>query len=269
MNIIKPFLSRLAIFFSLLASPISAHAAGGFDISNIFLTLVMDFSGLWISIAILVIVVAGFTLIVSEDEGAVDKAKKTIIAVLMGGIITTIILAIGPDTLVSWVFIVPGTVFDPTGTGATGLGLEAVGVGDWLTSMAAMLGIVIVIIGVVRAATSFGGDEAAYTNVRNVLLQVIIGLIIIGAARIFRDVFFVNHEPSALIALVSAKISIVFGFILLIAVAILVYAGFRMVISFGNEEDYSAAKSLAIRVVIGIAVILVSYSLVVIVANIL
>ena len=56
--------------------------------------------------------------------------------------------------------------------------------------------------------------------------------------------------------------------VLVIAVAIVIYAGFRMVMSFGNEDDYNNAKSLVFRVLIGILVLLISYSLVAIVVRI-
>lgn len=61
---------------------------------------------------------------------------------------------------------------------------------------------------------------------------------------------------------------IVLAIITTIAVAIIIYAGFRMVISFGNEEAFSSARSLAIRAAIGILIILISYTLVIIVATI-
>ena len=47
-----------------------------------------------------------------------------------------------------------------------------------------------------------------------------------------------------------------------VAVGILVYAGLRMVISYGKEDEFTAAKSLAIRVVVGLIVVLLSYVMV-------
>ncbi len=263
---------RLLAFGSLLSIPLPAAAAGGADISVMMLNLVTSFAPLWAFAATLVVITAGFTLVVSEEEGALDKARKTIMAVIAGGIITTIIITIGPVQFVNNFFNgatglgIPGTVLNTTPAG--NLGIEAEGVAGWLTAIAAMMGLFIIIIAVIRAVTSFGGDEAAYTNVRNSLLQVVIGLIIIGAAFLLKQVFFVDHEPSALIALLTEKIEIVLKFILIIAVGVLIYAGLRMVTSFGREEDYSASKSLIVRVAVGILVILLAYSLVVIVARI-
>ncbi len=267
MNLVKNPV-RLLLFGSCFSVPFPAFAAGGADISTIFVNLISAFAPLWGFIAFVAIVVAGLTLLLSQDEGAIDKAKKTIVAVMIGGVITVILLFFpgGPRGVIlsffSPVFSLGVNTFNFSGTT---IGLEAEGVSGWLTGMAAMIGIVIVIIAVLRAVTSFGGDEAAYTNVRSAILQILIGLMVISAAFIFKSVFFFTGEPSQLIAFVTSKVLIIFAFIALLAVGVLVYAGFRMVISFGREEDFTAARSLALRVVVGLFVIILSYTLVFIV----
>ena len=267
-------LYRLLIFGAFLATPTLSSAqtpaAGGSAIGDIFYALAGTFSFIWITVGALVIFISGFTLMISEQEGAIDKAKKSIVAVLIGGIIIEIIISIGSGNIISYLYRgVAGTNIDFTsGLNPGQFSIESEGVAGWLTAIAATLGLTMIIIAAVRAAGSLGGDEAAYTNVRLSLLHVIVGLIIIGGALAFKTAFFTAHEPSALILLVTGKIEIVLSFILLIAVAILVYAGFRMVASFGREEDYSSAKSLAIRVLVGILVILLSFSAVFIVAHI-
>lgn len=259
---------RLLVFWSLLCLPISASAAGGADISTIFVNLITAFAPLWGFIAFVAIVIAGLTLMLSQDEGAIDKAKKTVVAVMIGGVITVIFLFFpgGPQGVIlsffSPVFSLGVNTFNFSGTT---IGLEAEGVSGWLTGMAAMIGIVIVIIAVLRAVTSFGGDEAAYTNVRSAILQIIIGLMVISAAFIFKNVFFFTGEPSPLITFVTNKLLIVISFIATLAVGILVYAGFRMVSSFGREEDFTAARGLALRVFVGLLVIILSYVMVFIV----
>ena len=277
-------LRRLATLSALaVLVPTQAHAlTGGALISEQFASLITAFWPLWTTVAVLVIVIAGFTLMISHDENAIDKAKKTIIAVVIGGVITVVITAIGATNVISWVY--DGTYGRTFGTTfAPRFGLEAVGIANWITAMAAMVGILIIIITVVKAVASFGGDESAYGNTRTVILHVILGLILIGGAAIVNNVFFAipaivtgpdgityaisDGNPNPVIVLVKNKITIVLGFMTLIAVAILVFAGFRMVTSFGREEEYTAAKSLAGRVVVGLLVILISYSLVAVVAK--
>jgi chromate transport protein ChrA len=243
----------------LAAVPVTANAAGGADISAIFLDLIERFAILWIPVAVLVVVAAGFTLMVSQEDGKVQKAKSTVVAVMIGGIITTIVLVFGPRDLINILYTgIPGTELLNTGEA---LGMEAEGVAGWLSAMAVMLGILIIVVAVLRAVFSLG-EEERYTKVRLAVLHVVIGLVIIAGSYLFRIVFFEDKEPSALIAFIAGRVVVVLSFVSIIAVAILIYAGFRMVISFGREEDFTAAKSLAYRVVVGLMVVALSFALV-------
>lgn len=254
--------------------PTLAFADGGADIGAIFIGLFNISYRLWVTVAVLVIVIAGFTLMVAKDEGATEKAKKTIIAVIIGGMSITILAMLGSTKIIGFVYNgLPGmTVYNCGIAGnlpaayncgsALSLALEAEGAASWIASIGAMLGILMIIIAMVEAVASFGSDEDAYKKIRVALIHVIIGLIVIVAALLIRDVFFVIHEPSALLTFITAKLTIVLGIITLIAVAILIYAGFRMVASFGREEDFTAAKSLMIRVIVGLFILLISYVLV-------
>ncbi len=254
-----------AAFLALI--PLPAFAAGGADIASIFVSVVTAFWPLWIVAAVLVLVVCGFILVTATDESKLERARGTIIAVVMGGIITTIIWVLGPTGSIGLLYNGTAGFIMTSSASADAIGLEAIGIADWIATIAVLLGILFVIIAAIRAVASFG-DEAKYANARNAAIQAVIGLVVIAAAYVFKIVFYDVREPSPLIALFASKVAIVLGFINLIAVGIIVYAGFRMVISFGNDEAFSSAKSLAIRAALGILIILVSYALVIIVANI-
>lgn len=261
------FLARVLSGFLLALLPMPVFAAGGADIASIFVSIVTAFWPLWVVAAVLVLVIAGFILVTATDESKLEKARATIIAVVMGGILTTIIWVLGVSGSVGLLYNGTAGFVMTSSASADVIGLEAIGIADWVATIAVLLGIVFIIIAAVRAVASLG-DEGKYANARNAVIQAIIGLVIIGAAYIFKIVFYDVREPSPLIALFASKVAIVLGFILLIAVAILVYAGFRMVISFGNDEAFNSAKSLAYRAVVGILIILISYSLVFIVASV-
>jgi hypothetical protein len=192
---------RQLLLASLLAIPQVACADGG-DIAEIFLGLIGKFAPLWITIAILVVVIAGFGLMTTQDEGRLDKAKKTLLAVTVGGILITIILVMGPTNFVGIMYTgIPGFAV-PLG-GANSIGAEAVGIAGWIAAMAVMLGILMVIISAIQAIASFGEDEGQYTKVRTAIFHVIIGLIVIASAYIFQQVFFFERTPNALIALIA------------------------------------------------------------------
>lgn len=262
-------MSRYRIMLRLAASiggvlvPLLAHAQGGATINNIFITLLQRAAPLWIIVAVLVLVVAGFSLMISQDEGRMGKAKASIGAVVIGGIILTI----GPGRLVSFIYTgMPGFIVPNTGSLFGG---EAIGVSQWLATLTAVLGILTVIIALIQAAVSFGADEGAYTKVRTALVHLIFGLLIIAAAFIIQSVFFTVHEPSPLLAFILRRLAIVLAVILTVAVAVIIYAGVRMILSIGKEDEFSKAKSLAIRVAVGIVVILLSFVMIWVVYSVL
>ncbi len=253
--------NRLLMMTMLAIVPRSVSAAGGQDIQNIFIDLIAKFWPLWGAVGVLVLVIAGFTLMTSQDENSLQKAKTTLISVITGGILATIILS-DPLGFISIVYNgVPGTGIVNTGNI---IGLEAMGIAEWFSAMAVMLGILFIIVAVLRAVASFG-DEAAYTAARSSLFHVIAGVILIAGAYVIQRAFFGSGgliNPNELIGFVTYYLYIILNLITLIAVAILIYAGLRMIVSFGKEEDFTAARSLVIRVLLGIVILLISYSLV-------
>lgn len=277
MTTFKRFI-RPVIVALLAATPNVALAYGGADVQVMIISLFNVFWPLWITAGILVLVIAGFALMTTQDEGRLAKAKTTLIAVITGGILTTIIIVMGPLNFVGIVYNgTPG--FSMLNTGGV-IGLEAVGISQWLTAISVMMGVLFIIIGVLRAVASLG-DEAAYTAARSQLLHVIVGVVLIAGAYLVQLAFFgsedgpgqvvtgaLNIEPNPLLGLISEKLLIILNIITLIAVGILIYAGLRMIVSFGREEDYNNAKALALRVVAGLFVLVLSYSLVFIVATI-
>lgn len=254
-----------------LLLPLSAQASG-FDIQQMALNLLEKFRLLWISIGALSIVVAGFGVVLSQEEGQAKKARKTINAVLVGGMIITVIGVLGPINLLNTIY--NGTYGTTVSQGGLGtVELESLGVAQWVATLAAMIGLLLIIVAMIEAVASFGADEAAYTKVRTSLIHVTIGVVVIAAAFAIKSAFFTPAyggvaNPNPLIVFITGKILFVFGFLLFVATAILIYAGIRMVASIGREEDFTAAKNLLVRVVVGIVVIAVSYALVRAVAGI-
>ena len=248
------------------AIPMSAHATG-LDISNMLLFLIDAFATILLPTAVLVVTISGFVLMVSTDENNISKARSALVAAMIGGIVATILLFYpgGPAGFIGIMY--NSLPFSPSSrlflidTSAS-LGTEAGGVSTWLAEMTVMIGLFTVIISVFRAVASFGGDEAAYGAVKTSILHVILGLILIASVKVIRDVFFDIHDPLPLINILASKAFLVMNLITTVAVGILVYAGLRMVISYGKEDEFTAAKSLSIRVVVGLIVVLLSYVMV-------
>jgi hypothetical protein len=298
-----PVLLRLLLIGILLAFSVEPTFAqtGGTIIQNEAFALIAKFSPLILIIGILTVIILGFTLLVSQEDAALGKAKSALIACVIGGIIVTIILLFSggsftggtPGRTFIELFFTGENTTNPgnytsvlTTNNANAVGGEAEGVASWLSTMAAVIGILIIIIAALRAFLSFG-DEASYANVRKSILHIVIGLIVIGGAFLLRQAFYApdldiqggaftgtatftgaEANPSQLMQLIKDKVMIVLAVMTIIAVAILIYAGFRMVISFGREEDFTAAKSLMLRVIVGLFIILLSFTLMWTVASI-
>ncbi len=248
---------RAGIAFTAMIMPTVAHADGA-TIRNILLTLLNNIAPLWVPVGVLVVVIAGMTMLVTSREEGLSKGRNTALAVVIGGII----IMLGP-TLLGLMYQAPGTQIANVGPQ---LNAEALGLVGWLCAMGGVFSILMIVISAVRAIAGFGGDEAAYAGVRNALINAVIGLIIMASAIIIHNAVF-QGTPNPLIQLILDKVLIILAIITTIAVAILVYAGFRMVTNFGNEEVFNQAKGLVFRVIAGLVVILISYVLVIFVAN--
>ncbi len=300
-----PILLRLALIGILL--PLSLEPAfaqtGGMIIREAAYNLILRVSPVILIVSILTVVILGFTLVVSHEEAALGKAKSTLMAVAIGAIIVTVILmmsggSFNGSTPLNGGFIgmfysgintlVPYSFSSVLNFGnADAIGWEAQGIADWITTMAAVFGILMIIIAALRAFSYVGADDSSYDKVRRAVLHTIIGLAIIGGAYLLRKAFYApvleiqggafgvtvpfpggEANPNSIMLLIKEKIMIILGFLTIIAVAVLVYAGFRMVISFGKEDEFTAAKDLMFRVIVGLLIIGFSFTLVWIVAAI-
>ncbi len=67
-----------------------------------------------------------------------------------------------------------------------------------------------------------------------------------------------EKDPRILIAQV---IQVILGFLGIIAVVLILYAGFKWMMSKGNAEDIKSAKDIMINAAIGLAIILSAYSI--------
>ncbi len=251
------FLSGFSLALALLLVPVSAQATAA-DLVLVSETIRFLLLPLWVPAGVLVLTIAGITLVVSQDEGALEKARKAIIAVIAGGGIILLappLIAALYQTGGMTVNVATASVFE----------FESIGLSEWISTLAGIIGIFMIILAVLKAVGSFG-DESSYTNARMSVLHVIIGLLIITANIIIRNVFFFG-TPNPLIIFVIAKLQFVMVIISTLAMVIIIYAGIRMVLNFGNEEYFNSAKSLIYRAIIGLFVVGFSYAMVTFVAS--
>lgn len=223
-------------------------------------------------IALFFVVRAGMRLINSQDDDKLNKAKNTIASVCVA-----IMLAYISDRLVNAFYVPGGTWNQATAqTGASILSLEIGGIINWVTVLVAVLGILMIIASGLRAVGSFGKEDGV-GEIRRTVAGVITGigmLIIGGAVKLSLGLTvgsfavlptFPNASP--IIERGVQITMVVLGFMALVAVAIVIYAGLMMVLNFGSEERFEKAKGIITRAGIGLIVILMSIVIVRFIAN--
>jgi lysylphosphatidylglycerol synthetase-like protein (DUF2156 family) len=227
--------------------------------------------------AVFVITIAGFRLVITETEETLSKAKQIIGATLAGVILSYLV---EPFVDAFYGGLLGGTlggVFGgeagsvPRGEmllGAMILSTEVSGVIRWFLVITATLAVLMIVIAGLQAVGKSASEEGV-SQLRRTVFYVIAGILILVFSQAITQTFgltgvtlpgapTIGPAASAVITVVS----FVLGFLALVAVAVIVYAGFLMVANLGNEEQFGRAKSLLIRVAIGLFVIIVSLALV-------
>ena len=117
-----------------------------------------------------------------------------------------------------------------------------------------------IIVSGIRAIINWGSSEGI-TQVRRTIISILIGIFLIVAKGDFVDAFLNTHTPDPIIDRINQYVIIALGFVTIVAVAVMIFAGFLMIVNVGKDEQYQRAKGIIIRVAIGLLVILSSVAL--------
>lgn len=229
-------------------------------------------------VAIFVITIAGFRLVITEEEESFSKSTKIISATISGVILSYLIEPFvnavygglgGPTAGSILGGIGIGAV--PQGNMATGAGIlhtEILGLIRWILVIVGVFTVFIIIVSGIKAIVHAGSEEGL-SGLRRTLFGVLSGVLVIAFSEAINATFGLSGvalpgAPTiAPAAAAAVKImTFILGFMALIAVAVIVYAGFMMVLNFGSEENFRNAKNLIIRVALGLLVILVSLAVI-------
>lgn len=225
--------------------------------------------GVILPTGIFLVVRAGMSLVMSEDEGKLSTAKRTISATLIG-----IMLVFISQELVK-AFYTEGLL---NAAGAPRLNATVYGLVNWFLVAMAALGVLMIIVSVIRAIGSFGKEEEL-ANIRQTIFGIATGILMISLLPAIKLTLGVtdlqplgaagsNSDATAIIEAVASIVSNLLLFLALIAVTVIIYAGIRMIVNLGNDDEYGNSKSLIVRALIGLIVILLSYTAVAFVISI-
>ena len=231
--------------------------------------------------AFFLIVVSGIRMIITEEEESFGKAKRIISASLTGVVLSYLVEPIvnafygglGSGTITAGIFGGLGIGSVPTANVPLGAGIlyfEIMGIINWALVVVGTLTIFMIIVSGFKAMTKAGSEEGV-TELRRTVFYVLGGVILIVFAEALNLTFGLFSEAPTLPGVPSVApvaeaivtiVNLVLSFAALVAVAIIIYCGLQMILNFGNEELFTKAKSLLIRLAIGLVLIGMSFAIV-------
>ncbi|MEI8230603.1 MAG: hypothetical protein WCG83_05740 [Candidatus Peregrinibacteria bacterium] len=222
---------------------------GGDEIGSIYASIMKSFI-IGIDVAgVMMIARAGFTLTFVQGDDQLVKARKTI------GYVATALILMNLAVPMRDAFVAYQT------NGANILKVEVVGLLSYFETLLAITAILFIIISGIRAVTAYGKEDGT-THLKQAVIGVVSGIFLISVKTLIVNAVIVDRTPSPLLAVIKTALLVVLGFIALIATVVLIWAGLLMIVNVGKDEQYTKAKALAGRVLIGLVVILVSMAIV-------
>jgi hypothetical protein len=250
--------SIVNIVGSVLPNVSGASNPGGSGGMAIALLLLKEFRPVMVVAAVVLLIILGIRMIVSQDDEILDKSKGMITAMLTG-----IVMMFLVEPFVAAFYGVKGEVPLSPATGVQIINREVTGVINWALTFAAILAVAMIIFTAFKALVN-AHKEDGIAEIRKTIFAIAVGIILI----IFRELITVavggtlKPSPIPLIGVLVSIVNFVLSFMAFVAVLIIIYAGITMVLNFGNEERAKSARGLIVRAVVGLLVIAVSWALV-------
>ncbi len=198
------------------------------------------------AVAILMIVIAGISVVVVQNDSQLEKAKNTIIAA-----------GVALLMLNFWT-VIQSTLLDVTNSPSE-IQSTASSLMGIIESFAGAIALITIIISGIRAIATFGTDSGA-TELRRAVLSSIVGVLLMAHSALLADVATGAEDVTSVIDILVNIANVVLSFMGLAAFVVLVVGGIQLVVLDGERKDQ--VKGLVIRVIIGFILILLSAGLV-------
>ncbi|PIR53376.1 hypothetical protein COU76_01385 [Candidatus Peregrinibacteria bacterium CG10_big_fil_rev_8_21_14_0_10_49_10] len=248
---------------------------GGDDIGSIVLYSMRSVRKLVNIVAILIIVITGFLQVTAQDDqNQLSKARYTLIAAAAALVLINV--AEPMYNALNQGFIGKDTGGALNGAqGASIITSEILGFIDFIEEPLLAVAVLMIIISGIRAILEFGSEQGV-TQIRRTIISILSGIVLIAskfalASATAGQVGEVNPNDinsSGITETVVHIATILVGFMALAAVTVIVIAGIMMIFNKGDQETATKARALILRVVLGLLVILISFGIVLIFAQI-
>lgn len=263
---------------------------GESQISSVILEVANFIRNFVAIIAIMWIVYSGIRLATANGDETVMKEQISAITWAVAGLIL-ILLA---ERMINIVYyktgpgVAPGTARDTLTDLPTQISDEVLALIRWIKIFVGSLAVVMIILNGMQTIAS-EGEEDKTSKTRRSILWIVAGIILIIVNQVFIENLYQKPVETAIIQAiqndqngrleisqdqittgnVSKVISIVgtvlkfgLGFVGLMALGLLVYAGATMALNWGSEEMVTNAQKIAVNALIGIIIVISSYALV-------
>lgn len=217
------------------------------------------------AVAFVIIANAGFRLVISHAEEALTTARRTILATVIG-----LFLIFLSEQFVEALYGGFGTppaaaALSPEVGGAL-FSSEVLGILRWIETFAAIIAVGMIIVQAVSILGSMGGEDVTRKTFRAVI-STVAGLLLILFSRTFAALFGYSDigalpgAPDASIFIVElfGFVRLMLTFVAIIVIGVITYAGFLMIVNFGNDELVNKGKSTLLNAGIGLLLIVVSF----------
>ncbi|MDD4319714.1 MAG: hypothetical protein PHW10_05325 [Candidatus Peribacteraceae bacterium] len=225
--------------------------AGG-SFGSILLELAMEIRPLLLILAVIMIGFAGLRMVVGQEDEAGNKVKSTIIISLAG-----LFLGFSVDVFLQ-AFYYQGVIAPDAG--ANTVGTYVMGIINWVLGLAVPLALLGIIIGAVLALVKPTSDEGV-SKLRQAVVASVAGIAVLALREVFVASFgsgFTGATPGPLKAALASIVNYVLAFTAVLAAGAIIYAGLLLLVSWGKDDAKEKAKGIILRVIIGLAVILLS-----------
>lgn len=218
----------------------------------IVLAIVIQLRWIVIPVATLTVVITGIRMIVGQEDEALDKAKGAMSASVAG-----IILSFLVEPFAAAFYWLPINV--GIAQGVRSVNEEVGGVLDWVLFLAGPIAITMIVLSAIKALTK---PEEGVANIRKAIVSVLAGMLVLFFRFAIADSFGISPTPRPVLAALIDILVVILGLMALGATAIIIYAGMMLILNFGSDDQLGKSKSLIIRAVIGLIMILVSGAIV-------
>lgn len=217
------------------------------------------------TIAVFMLIISGIQLVMAGEKAEEELKKKK--EYFKYAIIGFLLVMIGKDIISNVFYGQAGEVYSSTETAvsfASYGSAEIRGIYNFIEFFMGAVAIFFIIYEAMQMLVATSDD--AVTKARKNIMYGLVGLVIIGLSElVIKDIIFANYGSTIDVEKAKSVFASLTNFVsstmATIAVAMLFYAGYTYVTSFGREDALTKAKKIAIMAIVGLVLAGAAYAI--------